>query len=72
MGNVAPGVKTLCKLSTSRVKPINQGNLVTRRGLNHEAGELDLPIAIVLGLNLADGALRDLLDTWAHSRRADS
>ena len=47
METVAPGVKNLCKLATPGAKPINQDNLVARRGLDHETSDFDLPTAIV-------------------------
>jgi len=47
MGKVDPGVKNPCKGLTPRARPINQDNLVAPTGLDHEASEFELPIAIV-------------------------
>jgi hypothetical protein len=47
MRTAAPGVNNPCELATPRVNLVNQDNLVARRGLDHEASEFDLPIAMV-------------------------
>jgi ABC-type dipeptide/oligopeptide/nickel transport system permease subunit len=46
MRTTAPGVNNPCELATPRVKLVKT-NSVAQRGLEHEAGEFGLPIAMV-------------------------